>query len=60
MFGQGVDGNIVDVGIGEFVDGVKGNVVGDFQCCLVCGNFYCFVYQVGGEVIEYNDIGFGF
>ncbi len=31
MFGQGADGNIVDAGIGEFADGVKGNVAGDLQ-----------------------------
>ena len=60
MFGQGADGNIVDAGIGEFADGVKGNVAGDLQRRLACGNFHRLAHQVGGEVIEHNDIGPGF
>ena len=59
MFGQGADGNIVDAGIGEFADGVKVTLP-ETSSAAACGNFHRLAHQIGGEVIEHNDISPGF
>lgn len=60
MLGECADGNIVNAGFREFANGIEGNVAGDFQRRLAVGTFHRLTHQVGGEIVEHDDISAGF
>ena len=60
VLGQGAHGDVINAGFGKFADGFKRHVAGYFQRRLAVGPLHRFTHQVGGEIIEHNDIRAGF